>query len=179
MLDFILQYWEFIWNAYKNLMVVGSSMGIFAIVVWVLGTVFALAVGILAPIVVTIGLIAFVLVAGVKIGVFMCLILLVVAATQAVHKSDDDAALRKIMSNNLAISANAAQDIRKAQKEFDMLLPAHRDLWKDEMWDRKRALEKGSYRGVIETSHATLIGNNWVWKDGRELKDPSKLKRPE
>lgn len=181
MLDFFLTYFDFIWNAYKNIMIIGSGMGLFAVVVWILATVLAIAMGIIAPLVLTFGLIAFVLIAGVKIGIFLCFLFLVASITQGINKSTDEVELKSIMKNHPAISIEEAKDIRKAQKEFDSLFPAHKSLWREEMRDRKRALEKkemGSGQPV-ETSHASLVGNRWVWKYGRELKDPSKMIRPE
>lgn len=188
MLDFILQWWELIWSMWKSLVAIGGG-GLFGIVMFILASVLAFALGVVAPLVAFAAVAFLILMVGVKVGVFLIFILMISGIHTSLSKGNEAAELRAIQKDNPSFSVDASKDLLAKRKEFDMLYQAHVDLWSEEMRAR-RSVERNPSKtvnklqdvGVIvetaETQRSRLENGRWVWKPGMELKDPATLVRP-
>jgi len=188
MLNFITQWWDLIWSMWQSLVAIGGG-GLFGLVMWILATILAFALGIVAPLIAIAAIAAFIFVVGVKVGVFLIFVLLISGIHTALTKGNEEAALRMIQKDHPSLSVEQSKDLLSQRKEFDRVYQAHVDLWKEEM-DARRRVEKNPTKtvnrlsdvGVIveieETQRSRLINGRWVWKESRELKNPSSLVRP-
>lgn len=190
----MLDYFYLMIAMWETLITAASGMGPLSWILYVLFTIVMIIVSVFVPIIVVFALIYTALVIGFRVGIAVCLIMIVVAANTSLKSMEEHRALSAIQ-NELGLNSREAQTLRVAQKEFDSLMPAHVALWREEMNDRSKveksfkeakSFDYGRQLHTVrmETQRSSLRVNQdgsfvWSWKQPElELKNPASLYRP-